>query len=41
MIDFKILVVDDQLEFRDVYKIIFEDKGYDTVICSSGEECLN
>lgn len=41
MVDFKILVVDDELEFRDVYSIIFEDKGYETYVASSGEECLN
>lgn len=41
MIDFKILVVDDEIEFRDVYKIIFEDKGYETHVASSGEECLS
>ncbi|MDF2676300.1 MAG: two component, sigma54 specific, transcriptional regulator, Fis family [Bacillota bacterium] len=40
MDDFKILVVDDEIEFRDVYKIILEDKGYETVMASSGEECL-
>ena len=40
MLDFKILVVDDELEFRDVYNIIFEDKGYETYLASSGEECL-
>ncbi|MDF2616786.1 MAG: hypothetical protein K0Q47_1441 [Sedimentibacter sp.] len=40
MIDFKILVVDDETEFTDVYKIIFEDKGFDTYSVSSGEECL-
>ncbi len=41
MLDFKILVVDDEVEFRDVYRIIFEDKGYETYVASSGEECLN
>ncbi len=41
MIDFKILVVDDEEEFRDVYKIIFEDKGYDISVASSGEQCLS
>lgn len=41
MIDFKILVVDDEEEFRDVYKIIFEDKGYETYMATSGEECLS
>ena len=41
MIDFKILVVDDEEEFRDVYRIIFEDKGYDTYVASSGEQCLS
>lgn len=40
MIDFKILVVDDEKEFQDVYKIIFEDVGYETHVTSSGEECL-
>lgn len=41
MIDFKIMVVDDEEEFRDVYSIIFEDKGYETHVASSGEECLS
>lgn len=40
MSEFKILVVDDEEEFRDVYKIIFEDKGFETHVASSGEECL-
>jgi DNA-binding NtrC family response regulator len=40
MIDFKILVVDDEIDFRDVYRIILEDKGYETYQVSSGEECL-
>ncbi len=41
MVEFKILVVDDEVEFRDVYRIIFEDNGYETHVASSGEECLN
>jgi len=41
MIDFKILVVDDEEEFRDVYRIILEDKGYDINEASSGEKCLS
>lgn len=41
MIDFKILVVDDEEEFRDVYRIIFEDKEYETHVATSGEECLS
>ncbi|MEL7646811.1 MAG: sigma-54 dependent transcriptional regulator [Sedimentibacter sp.] len=40
MLDFKILVVDDEPSFTEVYKIIFEDKGYETLCASSGEECL-
>lgn len=40
MIDFKILVVDDEEEFRDVYRIIFEEKNYETQVASSGEDCL-
>lgn len=40
MIDFKILVVDDETEFTEFYKIIFEDKGFETSSASSGEECL-
>jgi DNA-binding NtrC family response regulator len=40
MIDFKILVVDDEQEFRDVYRIILEEKHYETQVASSGEECL-
>lgn len=40
MIDFKILVVDDEPKFREVYTIILEDKGYETHVAPSGEECL-
>lgn len=41
MIDFKILVVDDEEDFREVCRIIFEDKGYETYLASSGEDCLS
>ncbi len=41
MVDFRILVVDDEEDFRDVYKIIFEDKGYETYVAISAEECLS
>lgn len=41
MIDFKILVVDDEEDFREVCRIIFEDKGYETYLASSAEECLS
>lgn len=38
--DFRILVVDDEEEFREVYGIILEDKGYQVSTAVSGEECL-
>lgn len=41
MNDFKILIVDDEPNFRKVYTIILEDKGYRTHTASSGEECLS
>ncbi|MEL7649140.1 MAG: sigma-54 dependent transcriptional regulator [Sedimentibacter sp.] len=41
MYDFKILVVDDEEEFRNVYRIMLEFKGYEVTCASSGEECLN
>lgn len=41
MVDFRILVVDDEEEFREVYSIILEDKGYEVNAAVSGEECLS
>ena len=40
MIDFKILVVDDEMEFRDAYSLILSDNGYDVLMAASGEQCL-
>ncbi len=40
MYDFKILVVDDEEEFRNVYKLMLQYKGYEVTLASSGEECL-
>lgn len=41
MHNFKILVVDDEAEFRNVYRIMLEYKGYEVIVATSGEECLN
>lgn len=40
MHNFKILVVDDEAEFRNVYRIMLEYKGYEVTVAASGEECL-
>ena len=40
MHNFKILVVDDEAEFRNVYRIMLEYKGYEVDVAASGEECL-
>lgn len=36
----KMLVVDDELFFRQLYRDLLEDAGYAVVVCSSGEEAL-
>lgn len=36
----KILIVDDEEDYRNVLKIIFNDKGYAVDLASSGEEAL-
>ncbi len=41
MHNFKILVVDDEAEFRNVYRIMLEYKGYEVTVATSGEECLD
>ena len=41
MVEFKILVVDDEEEFRDACSLILSDKGYEVFLASSGEEGLN
>jgi len=41
MYDFKVLVVDDEEEFRNVYRIMLEYKGFEVTLTASGEECLN
>lgn len=40
MYDFKVLVVDDELEFRNVYKLMLQYKDYEVTLAASGEECL-
>lgn len=40
MYDFKILVVDDEEEFRNVYKLMLEFRGFEVSLASSGEEGL-
>lgn len=40
MIDFKILVVDDEEEYTDAYSLILSNIGYTVLVSSSGEECL-
>lgn len=40
MYDFKVLVVDDEIEFRNVYKLMLQYKGYEVTLASSGEQCL-
>ncbi len=41
MYDFKILVVDDEEEFRNVYKLMLEFRGFEVSLASSGEEGLS
>lgn len=41
MHNFKVLVVDDEIEFRNVYRLMLEYKGYEVKLASSGEECLD
>ena len=41
MYDFKILVVDDEEQFRNVYRLMLEYKGFEVTLAASGEECLN
>lgn len=41
MHNFKVLVVDDEAEFRNVYRIMLEYKGYEVTVAASGEDCLN
>lgn len=38
--NFKILVVDDEVQYQNVFRLILEDKGYCTKTVSSGEEAL-
>lgn len=37
---FRIMIVDDEKEFRDFYEIILNDKGYKVDSAISGEDCL-
>jgi two-component system response regulator HydG len=39
--NFKILIVDDEIEYQDVYEMILSDKGYYTRCVSSGREAMN
>lgn len=41
MYDFKILVVDDEEEFRNVYKLMLEFRGFEVSLASCGEEGLS
>lgn len=38
---FKILIVDDEIEYQDVYEMILSDKGYYVRCVSSGTEAIN
>ncbi|WP_026895244.1 sigma-54-dependent transcriptional regulator [Clostridiisalibacter paucivorans] len=38
--DFTILVVDDEVRYQEVYKILLTKKGYNVKSCSSGEEAM-
>ncbi len=40
MYDFNILVVDDEAEFRNVYRLMLQYQGYEVTLAVSGEECL-
>lgn len=39
--NFKILIVDDEIEYQDVYEMILSDKGFYTCCVSSGIEAIN
>ncbi|MFQ9893890.1 MAG: sigma-54-dependent transcriptional regulator [Emergencia sp.] len=39
--DFTILVVDDEVEYQNVFTLLLEGEGYRVVSCSSGQEALN
>ncbi|WMJ78806.1 MULTISPECIES: sigma-54-dependent transcriptional regulator [unclassified Sedimentibacter] len=41
MYDFKVLIVDDEEDFRKVYKLMLEYKGYSVSTAESGEQCLD
>lgn len=41
MAEFKIMVVDDEAEFRNAYKLILTDKGFNVTVADSGEQCLD
>lgn len=41
MYDFKILVVDDEEKFRNVYKLMLEYRGFEVTLAASAEEGLN
>ncbi len=38
---FKILIVDDEIEYQKVLSLILSDEGYETASCSNGHEALN
>lgn len=38
--NYKILIVDDEIQYQDVFKMILEDKGYHPQTASSGKEAL-
>ena len=37
---YKILIVDDEIEYQNVVSLILEDAGYSTATCSNGQEAL-
>jgi len=39
--DYKILIVDDEIEYQTVLSLILSDEGYQTATCSNGHEALS
>jgi len=40
MYKFKILVVDDEVQYQEVINMILQSEGYETKVANSGEEAL-
>lgn len=38
---YRILIVDDEVEYQKVVSLIMEDAGYQTAACSNGQEALD